>query len=80
MPHRGRWATNDDKEMMKAAGYSRLLDFASAWRKPVFPVKGADLLAAGAKAGPEIGERLKSLEEKWVVGDFAASKAELLSS
>ena len=71
---------NDDKEMMKAAGYSRLLDFALAWRKPVFPVKGADLLTAGAKAGPEIGARLKALEEEWVAGDFAASKAELLSS
>ncbi len=65
---------------MKAAGYSRLLDFAMAWKKPRFPVKGADLLAAGAKAGPEVGERLKSLEQKWAAGDFALTKAELLNS
>jgi poly(A) polymerase len=38
-------AGNDDKEMTKTAGYSRLLEFALAWRKPVFPVKGADFLA-----------------------------------
>jgi poly(A) polymerase len=74
------FAAQDDKEMIKAAGYSRLLDFALAWRKPVFPVKGADLLALGFAAGPEVGERLKALEEKWVAADFAASKAELLNS
>ena len=73
-------AANDDKEMMKAAGYSRLLDFALAWKKPAFPVKGADLLALGLAAGPEVGEQLKALEEKWVAGDFAASKTELLNS
>jgi poly(A) polymerase len=73
-------AANDDKEMMKAAGYVRLLDFALAWKKPVFPVKGADLLALGLAAGPEVGERLKALEAKWVAGDFAASKTQLLNS
>jgi poly(A) polymerase len=73
-------AVNDDKEMMKAAGYARLLDFATAWEKPVFPVKGADLLAAGAEAGPEMGERLKALEEKWSQGDFRMTKSELLNS
>lgn len=73
-------AANDDREIMKAAGYSRLLDFALGWKKPRFPVKGADLLAAGAAAGPEVGERLKALEEKWAAADFALSKAELLKS
>jgi poly(A) polymerase len=73
-------AVNDDKEMTKAAGYSRLLEFAVTWQKPVFPVKGADLLAEGAIAGPEMGGRLKALEQKWADGDFAQSKAELLNS
>jgi poly(A) polymerase len=73
-------AANDDKEMMKAAGYSRLLELAASWKKPVFPVKGADLLALGLAAGPEVGERLKALEQKWVEGDFAASKAEILGT
>ena len=73
-------AVNDDKEMMKAAGYSRLLDFVSDWKKPAFPVKGADLLALGVSAGPVIGARLKMLEQKWVEGDFVLTKAELLKS
>ncbi len=72
-------AVNDDKEMMKAAGYSRLLDFASDWEKPAFPVKGSDFLAMGVTAGPEVGERLRVLEEKWVEGDFTLSKAQLLA-
>lgn len=73
-------AANDGREMMKAAGYSRVLEFALAWKKPKFPVKGADLLALGLDAGPLVGERLKALEEKWAAGDFALSKAELLNS
>jgi poly(A) polymerase len=42
-------AANDDKEMMKAAGCSRQLDFALAWRKPVFPVNGADFALSKAE-------------------------------
>jgi tRNA nucleotidyltransferase/poly(A) polymerase len=73
-------AVNDNEEMMKAAGYSRLLDFANKWEKPVFPVTGAALLSAGIEAGPDIGKRLTVLEEKWVAEDFQLSKAELLAS
>jgi poly(A) polymerase len=71
-------AVQDDSEMMRAAGYSRLLDFAEHWEPPVFPVAGADLIAAGMKSGPEIGTRLKEMEEKWVAGDFGLTKSELL--
>jgi poly(A) polymerase len=73
-------AAQDDSEMMRAAGYSRLLEFAQGWVSPVFPVSGSDLIAAGMKSGPELGARLKALEEKWVAGDFKLTKAELLKS
>ena len=73
-------AAGDDREMMKAAGFSRLLEFALAWSKPRFPLKGSDLLAAGAAAGPEVGERLKALEQKWADADFSLAKDELLNS
>ena len=73
-------AANDDREMMKAAGYSRLLDFALGWKKPVFPLKGADLLAAGVAAGPDVGARLKAAELKWADGGFTLSKTDLLIS
>lgn len=33
---------------------------------PVFPVRGADLLARGVPAGPGLGERLKRIEAAWI--------------
>jgi poly(A) polymerase len=73
-------SASDDKEMMKVAGFSRLLDFTLTWKKPKFPIKGADVLAAGGKAGPQMGERLKGLELIWAQGDFQLTKAQLLDS
>lgn len=37
---------------------------------PVFPVRGDDLIREGMKPGPEIGNRLKELEEKWIANGF----------
>jgi poly(A) polymerase len=58
----------------------RQLAFADAFQKPVFPLSGADILAGGLDAGPEVGRRLKQLEEKWIASGFALSKAQLLDS
>ena len=49
-----------------------------AFKKPAFPLAGADLLAAGLSEGPALGRRLKELERDWVRGGFAASRADLL--
>ena len=73
-------AASDDKEMMKAAGYSRLLDFAVKWQMPKFPVSGADLLARGMAPGLKLGAKLKALEDEWVASDFTLSAEELLDS
>jgi poly(A) polymerase len=73
-------AISDDAQMMRAAGYSRLMDFAESWERPRFPVAGADLIAKGMKSGPKLGARLKALEEKWVDSGFGLTKAELLKS
>lgn len=45
---------------------------------PAFPLKGADLMAAGLPAGPKIGETLKRLEEDWLDSRFSLSRKELL--
>jgi poly(A) polymerase len=73
-------AVQDDSEMMRAAGYSRLLALAENWQRPEFPVSGADLIAVGLKSGPVLGARLKELEDKWVASDFTLSRIELLKS
>ncbi|MFB2550628.1 CCA tRNA nucleotidyltransferase [Ensifer soli] len=74
-----RAASGDDPSRMAAvAAWSRRLAHALEWKKPVFPVSGADLLAAGMVAGPDLGETLSRLEERWVAGNFRAGKADLL--
>ena len=46
---------------------------------PPFPLKGSDALALGMQPGPEVGERLRALEDAWRADDFAASRDELLA-
>jgi len=46
---------------------------------PPFPLKGSDALALGMRPGPEVGEKLRALEETWRADDFAASRDELLA-
>ena len=56
------------------------LAFAESWQKPVFPLSGADMLAGGLESGPDVGRRLKQLEEKWIASGFELSKVQLLDS
>ena len=58
----------------------RQLAFAEGCERPEFPLSGADMLAGGLDAGPEVGRRLKQLEEKWIASGFQLSKAQLLDS
>jgi tRNA nucleotidyltransferase/poly(A) polymerase len=51
---------------------------AQDWRMPRFPLNGRDLLAEGVNPGPELGQRLKELEQDWAVEGFRLSRAELL--
>jgi tRNA nucleotidyltransferase/poly(A) polymerase len=61
-----------------AAALRGLLRIAEAWDKPVFPLTGKDLVASGLQPGPEMGERLKALEARWVESGFTLSRKELL--
>jgi len=56
-----------------------LVDLPDTWRKPVFPVKGADLLKAGVPAGPEVGRLLAALEAAWIADGFSSDRDALLS-
>ena len=71
-------AVNDDKALMEAAGYARLLKFTQAWEKPVFPLKGTDLLAIGMAKGPAVGTMLKTLEKEWIAAGFKGERGALL--
>ena len=60
-------------------GWGGALAHARSFAAPTFPLKGADLLKAGLKHGPELGETLKRLERLWVESRFRLSKDELLA-
>ncbi|MCB1563062.1 MAG: CCA tRNA nucleotidyltransferase [Alphaproteobacteria bacterium] len=52
-------------------GYApKALDLVQNWDIPDFPVSGEDLLKAGHKPGPALGEKLAELEEEWIRGGF----------
>jgi tRNA nucleotidyltransferase/poly(A) polymerase len=61
-----------------AADLRRFMRFAEDWRRPVFPLSGKDLVAAGLKPGPAVGERLRALEERWIESGFSLSRDALL--
>lgn len=65
--------------MEKVGRLSRLMSRAERFEKPVFPVSGNDLLAAGIAPGPKMGELLKRLEEEWVDKNFTYDRAKLLA-
>lgn len=62
-----------------AAHLRKQRDLVLSWQKPRFPVSGDDLARAGLRPGPEMGERLRELEDRWVDSDFALSREELLA-
>lgn len=60
--------------------WKRMLSLPSRWPIPNFPVSGHDLIALGQAPGPEMGEELKRLEQRWIAADFKPSKQDLLES
>ena len=65
-------------DMETTQRYGRLLSFLSSWEKPVMPVTGNDLLAAGLMPGKALGAILKSLENEWVESNFSLNRDALL--
>jgi poly(A) polymerase len=57
--------------------WRRRLGLPERWQVPRFPIKGADVLAAGVEAGPRVGEILRAVEQWWVEGGFTADAAAL---
>lgn len=46
----------------------------TSWRRPVFPLRGADVLAAGFSPGPTVSALLNELESWWVDAGFAPDR------
>ena len=72
-------AEGDQRAMARSARLFSLLKRAEAFVRPVLPVKGSDVLAAGIPAGPKVGEILGKLEEGWIASQFNLSREELIA-
>ncbi|MEO6609880.1 MAG: CCA tRNA nucleotidyltransferase [Aestuariivirga sp.] len=66
------------KAKMDDPRWQRLRDLAAAWPVPSLPVSGQDLIAAGVKPGPSLGQQLRRIEDYWVAQDFRPGRTELL--
>jgi poly(A) polymerase len=60
-------------------GYGALLALIGAWKPAVFPLKGADVLALGARPGAPVGTLLAAVESWWERGDYRADRTACLA-
>lgn len=72
-------ASESDKAAAEAERFTALLDHALSWTHPVFPLRGADLLARGIAPGPELGATMQRLSAAWVHSGFALDREALLA-
>jgi poly(A) polymerase len=56
------------------ARWRSLLDLAGGWVRPRLGVSGLDALAAGAPAGPMVGQALREVEDWWIGADFPTDR------
>jgi poly(A) polymerase len=69
------WA--DEMTQMPRAhhdAWTAQLDLIDAWQRPVFPIKGGDIVALGVGAGPAIGHLMDAAEIWWENGGYAADR------
>jgi poly(A) polymerase len=63
-----RWA--EDPKASNGVQWRALLALADSWTRPVFPLNGDNVMAAGVPQGPQIGRVLHEVEEWWIDSDF----------
>ncbi|MEQ9350447.1 MAG: CCA tRNA nucleotidyltransferase [Alphaproteobacteria bacterium] len=61
-----------------APAWIDLWRLARRWKRPDLPVGGADVIARGIPAGPQVGARLAALERWWADSDFAPERDAVL--
>lgn len=68
------------KDYDNAGALADIAEIANSWKRPVFPVSGKDLIAAGSEPGAAMGKTLAAMEKRWIESGFSLSKEELLKS
>lgn len=59
---------------LEGPALARLLAAAGAWRAPVLPLAGRDLIVLGVPPGPQVGALLRRLEAWWIEAGFPADR------
>jgi poly(A) polymerase len=76
-----------DKVMLAWAGTERrpataqwraLLPMARSWPRPVLPLTGEEVMAAGVPRGPLVGKVLAEVEAWWIDNDFPTDKLSII--
>lgn len=67
------WPDAEDGAKGRAA-----LELIRSWKRPSFPLKGADIVKLGVPQGQRIGEILASVEAWWIAADFRPDRAACL--
>lgn len=66
-------------DRLRVDAWRALVAFPGTRSVPTFPIRGADVIAAGAPAGPEVSLLLKEVEGWWVEGGFEADRGACLA-
>ncbi|MEP4379897.1 MAG: CCA tRNA nucleotidyltransferase [Alphaproteobacteria bacterium] len=75
----GELADGRTGDRLRVDAWQELLAFPSVWPVPTFPMRGADVLAAGIPEGPDVSRILKDVENWWIDGGFEAGRDECLA-
>ena len=59
-------------------GTAEQVSYARHYNIPSFPLQGRDLLKNGEEPGPELGQKLKKLEQIWEESDYTLGREDLL--
>lgn len=70
------WAMNDKDAA--APQWRALLAMAEGWSRPVLPIDGRQVQAAGVEAGPKVGEVLREVEAWWIDSDFTMDELSVI--
>ncbi len=70
------WAASD--RPAATIQWRALLPMAQSWPRPVLPLSGEEILAAGVPKGPMVGRVMREVEDWWIDHDFTDDKLSLV--
>ena len=70
------WAASD--RPATTTQWRALLPMAQSWPRPIFPLTGEEVMAAGVPRGPLVGEVMREVEAWWIDNDFISDKLSIV--